>query len=420
MYDKFVDKEELTTKELYELGFNKHDLAKFIEQGKIERVKRGFYRVNSADSMLFFINYLVGKRKKERASEALQRTLELFPNDQKINCRAFLNSIFTGDYKQAFKCFDMMMSSDNLAYKQDQNFWLYLLSVITDVPERYKDKVKKMTADDLYVLSTDMRYDDKDKTNTIRKEAFKFNFGKAKNLNRETSEYDNKLFSSVVASKLLSLAKESFSNQRDEYIELAKNKEYFLLADKLYKNSEKRRLSFGEICALMLVNDLIFITYYNSLPIRNVRDDVYGEFYSLISSCDYVNALERNVNNSLCGELLEELLEVAIVENNKLLASQAKQQNMKFEDKCFYNVISYLKNNDVDRALDTLDYYLKLSNKGQYKYFIEGLIKLDVLDKDFSFFDSILTLSKIRNGNCDFSTGVYITDFYCQMNQGNY
>ena len=41
LYDKFIDNKELTTKELVELGFNKHDITKLVEEGKIRRVRRG-------------------------------------------------------------------------------------------------------------------------------------------------------------------------------------------------------------------------------------------------------------------------------------------------------------------------------------------------------------------------------------------
>ena len=42
MYDKFIDNKEVTTKELVELGFNKHDIAKLVEEGKLRRVRRGY------------------------------------------------------------------------------------------------------------------------------------------------------------------------------------------------------------------------------------------------------------------------------------------------------------------------------------------------------------------------------------------
>ena len=141
MYDKFVESDELTTRELLELGFKNHDLTKFIEQGQLKRVKRGFYTVAAPEQMLFFVNYLVSKKNKDRARKVLFRTQEFFPNDQLVASRVFSDAIFNCDYKCAFENLDLMMETENENYMQDQKFWLYLLSIVTEVPDKYKDKV---------------------------------------------------------------------------------------------------------------------------------------------------------------------------------------------------------------------------------------------------------------------------------------
>ena len=420
MYDKFIDNDELTTKELLELGFNSHDLTKFIEQGQLERVRRGVYTVASADQMLFCSNYFIGKNDKERASKILYRALELFPDDQRINSKVFNDSLFTCDYEQTFKCLDVMMETENKNYMQDQNFWLYLLSIVTEVPDKYKDKVKKMAVNDVYVLPTDKRYEDKKLTNNIRKAVLKFNFNRACELTPETPEYKEKKFASIVTSRLLYLAKNADIKQRKNYTELAKKKDYSSLANKLCDNSEIRKISFNEICALLLANDLISMTQYKKFPHRRTQASSYGEFYNLIYSCDYVNALKNNVRESSYGEIFESLLESSIVEYNKLIAIRnGNKSNGRLEDD-FYNVILHLVNNDVDGALKDLDNYLAGIGKSEYKNYVRDLIELDTLNKDTSYFEPILALAKIRNNDCDFSVSIYITEFYLQMYKNDY
>ena len=43
LYEGIVKGNELTTKELNSYGFNSKDLADLIKQGRLERVKRGYY-----------------------------------------------------------------------------------------------------------------------------------------------------------------------------------------------------------------------------------------------------------------------------------------------------------------------------------------------------------------------------------------
>ena len=328
MYDRFVENNQLSINELLDLGFDEADLSKFVEQEQLKIDDNGNYIVASSAQMLFLVKYFVDKGNNERADKVLYRAKELFPNDQRVASRVFADAVFDSDYDRAFENLDMMMETPNKHYIQDQNFWLYLLSLITEVPDKYKEKVKKMSFEDVCVLPTDHRYKNRKATNEVRKAILKFNFNKAIDKVVETPEQKEKIFASTITMRLLYAAREVNRNQRSEYLELIKDGNYLLLANELLTNSQIRKFSFNEICALMLTNDLISITQYKTLPKRDHENDFYGDFYKSIYDCDYVSTLKNNVGVTAFGEIFEKLLENIIVEYNKLLAVQSDDNNV--------------------------------------------------------------------------------------------
>ena len=128
MYNAFIDNKVLTTKDLYEIGFIKDDLAKLVEMGRIRRVKRGYYDLENAYGMFWYYKILTSKIhwNSERASLALKRCLEIEPENGSVNARLFIDSLYKKEWAKAWKYFDILEKTDNVCFKRDQNLWLYL------------------------------------------------------------------------------------------------------------------------------------------------------------------------------------------------------------------------------------------------------------------------------------------------------
>ena len=86
IYDKFIDNKELSTKELLELGLNSHDLTKLVNEGKIRRVRRGFYDLDKCDGLFNYASILASRKYKnyDRFQQAIKRCLEIDPNNGKF------------------------------------------------------------------------------------------------------------------------------------------------------------------------------------------------------------------------------------------------------------------------------------------------------------------------------------------------
>lgn len=91
MYDMFIDKAVLTTQELLSAGFTNKDLTRLIDDGKLNRVKRGYYELASVNGLFRYSQILFGKRYKEydKAFKGLKRCLEIDPKNGSVYTRIF-------------------------------------------------------------------------------------------------------------------------------------------------------------------------------------------------------------------------------------------------------------------------------------------------------------------------------------------
>lgn len=54
LYEGLIEGKELTTKELSSYGFKSNDLTSLIENGTLERVKKGYYSFKSIDELFYY------------------------------------------------------------------------------------------------------------------------------------------------------------------------------------------------------------------------------------------------------------------------------------------------------------------------------------------------------------------------------
>ena len=64
MYDRFIDRDYLSTQDLLSFGFNKNDLTKMIEDGKLKRPRRGYYEVGNVDGLFNYVKVIMKERRK--------------------------------------------------------------------------------------------------------------------------------------------------------------------------------------------------------------------------------------------------------------------------------------------------------------------------------------------------------------------
>lgn len=423
IYDKFIDKKELTTKELLELGLNSHDLTNLVNEGKLRRVRRGFYDLEKCDGLFNYANILASKKYKkyDRFQQAINRCLEIDANNGKIHTRLFLDSLHKNNFDQAIESIRVLSNGDNVAYTKDANLWLFLLSFITELPEDLKEKVSELKLEDVLTRDDDLRYEDKLSQNKIRSNIMNYKFSQA---NDELNELNikKKPIYILITEKLLGMVKYYDMRNQHNIGDLLVEGKYEEVRDLLIRDRDLHGLSNSNKEILMILEDLISVINDKKIPeVENMPDSDY--LFVEIQKHNYERALQlyrdfpvKNVSRSVksVGLLLERINE----EINKLKKDDSRSLSVGSD--IFVGITNALQSGDVDKAFLLLDQYLESINKKQYKNYIANLIKLDVLNGDKGFVESMHELSCVGRDKELFDVALYIQDFYFNLINKNF
>ena len=423
IYDKFIDKKELTTKELLELGLNSHDLTNLVSEGKIRRVRRGFYDLEKCDGLFNYANILASKKYKnyERFQKALNRCLEIEPNNGKVHTRLLLDSLHKNNFEQAVESIRILSNSSNDAYKRDANLWLFMLSFVTELPDYLKKKVSSLKLEDVLTREDDLRYDDKLSQNKIRSNIFNYKFSYASDDLNELNIKKKPIYF-LITEKLLSMVKYYDMRNQQNISNLLIDGKYEEVRGLLIKDRDLHGLSNVNKEILIILEDLIGVINDKKIPeVENMPDSDY--LYVEIQKHNYERALQLYrdfpVKNVSCGvKSVGLLLERINEEINKL--NKEEVRTLSVGSDIFVNITNALQSGDVDKAFLLLDQYLESIDKKQYKNYIANLIKLDVLNGDRGFVESMHELSCVGRDKELFDVALYIQDFYFNLVNKNY
>ena len=423
IYDKFIDKKELTTKELLELGLNSHDLTNLVSEGKIRRVRRGFYDLEKCDGLFNYANILASKKYKnyERFHQALNRCLEIEPNNGKVHTRLLLDSLHKNNFEQAVESIRILSNSSNDAYKRDANLWLFMLSFVTELPDDLKKKVSSLKLEDVLTREDDLRYDDKLSQNKIRSNIFNYKFSYASDDLNELNIKKKPIYF-LITEKLLNMVKYYDMRNQQNISNLLIDGKYEEVRDLLIKDRDLHGLSVTNKEILIILEDLIGVINDKKIPeVENMPDSDY--LYVEIQKHNYERALQLYrdfpVKNVSCGvKSVGLLLERINEEINKL--NKEEVRTLSVGSDIFVNITNALQSGDVDKAFLLLDQYLESIDKKQYKNYIANLIKLDVLNGDKGFVESMHELSCVGREKELFDVALYIQDFYFNLVNKNF
>ena len=429
MYDMFIDKDVVTTQELLSVGFTNKDLTRLIEDGKIKRVKRGYYELTCVNGLFRYSQILFSNRYKmyDRGFAGLKRCLEIDPKNGSVHTRMFLNLVITADFEQAFESFKVMDETENECYKKDQNMWLYLLSFVMELPEEYQERARNMNLKDILTLPDDNRYSDRLLQNRIRNAIFRHNFKEALELSKGLVADKDKKINVVITEKLLSKVISQNVLKHDQLYNLIVNGSYEEARNLLLSEKELHGINPADEQFLIVIEDLIGILRDNKMPavdysreIKSFNDAVIAHNYEkLLEIYRYSANRKFSKSSKFMGILLERIS--AELNKNELVPKKVEpvinQENVAQETSddnatLFTNIAASLIGQDVNTAFNLLDEYLISIGKSEFRGYVADLIKLSILQKDLSFSEPILLLSVLSRDEFDFSVAAYIQDFY--------
>lgn len=359
---------------------------------------------------------LIAQREFDKAYEYFRESYRMYPRNYSVCFKLFVQSIRNMKYDEAFEYFDTLFATSNPYSKMDNNFYLYLLNVITDIPDKYKEYVGKLTKDDVKVSSHDMRYKDATAWNKIRFSSMQGKYTYAIYLLNELNSNANALTIQASITKiLLSQAADVEKISRDTLMELTKSKRYNEIIDFLEKKESKQSLSIIDRLVLKVARQIVDIQNTGIVPevdifeTEYIREAIDAHNYELaLGMCKEYNK-EHNIvdENNILYLLLVDICELVKNEENKI------------ESVSLANIINFLINYDLDKAFKILPKYLKSINKESYEFLIISLIKISLIEKDMAFTKPIFTLINMDKDIYVFNVIDYIQQYYTALSQND-
>ena len=449
LYEGIVNGNELTTKELNSYGFNSKDLADLIEQGSLERVRRGYYSFQSIDELFYYGKKLIFEKEYDKATECFKKCYELDPNHSGACFQLFLRSISKKDYESAFQYFEVLSNTENPYYSADSNFYLYLLSIITDIPDKHKEYARYLKIEDIRVDFHDKRYQDIPQQNKIRIAVLQRKFPYAlKQLKDLTAQYGSLTVQDIITRTLLFQAVEAETISKNTLIELAQNKAYEEIVDYLEEKQKRHNLSLTDSYTLKLVNEIINLQETQQIPERTIFQSeklfeaIDGNNYELALSLSEGYNAKNNINNSentinllladICGMIkqisspsqfpkdIKEDQIVAEPEEEFLYEEPITSTTNISSSASFSDVIGFLMKSDLENAFRTLRNYMESINKKEYEFLIVDLIKLSLIERDIAFTKPMIALTYVSRENFKFDISNYIQEFYVTLAQNRF
>lgn len=417
LYDAIIEKTELSTNELYNCGFNFNDINQLIQCGVIKRVDNDLYTLNFVDDLYRYGKQLIIQKKYDEASLCFTKCLELDPTNRGACFQLFLKNILNKDYENAFIFYDKLLELDNNFYHDDANYYLYLLSVVTEVPDKYKEYVKILKLEDIMVNSSNTRYLDVSVENNIRRMAFNRKFSLALNL-LESSVHGIITSQDLVVKRLLYSSLKSENKSRLTTVYFIKNKKYEDAFKHLKEKGDRHNLSILDTCILKLLKELIEIKKNSLVPQRIKTEE--NDIFIAIDNHDYLRALKLSKlyddkyhyshSKSPITILLNDILSLVVSLSLKEHNVYVNEKNLE-DDDLFPMVISYVVDNQMDKAIHSLNLYMELFGKSKYSFLVIDLIKISILEGDLTFSKPIELLSMLKNENVTVDYSKYVDNF---------
>ena len=365
LYNSVLESDTITTKKLNEMGFNSKDIIKLMSDSKLKEVNRGIYKVIDIKGLHKMAKQIFFGKNTLNARKLYEYIYEMDKTDKIVITQLFNYAILEERYDDAFIYLDNLFLIGNDDKKEINNLYLFLLSFIIKLPEKYQTYISNLKLEDL-IFNHDSNYkkfiEDIYKKDfiTAKKELyfnFNFRFSGTYNIN-------------VLLNKIITNSKKEYESKNKEktiFLELIIAKDYEKLVELLDLKNKNNQLNLYEKYLLKLTNN--YLSLKKNRNISNLGTSKSNNIFSCIKANDYFRALElcKNYNeekkisndksclylilNDICkliNSIKEELEPISDI--NKMVAevSREYQNNEYFGIDNFLVIHKYIINSKLD------------------------------------------------------------------------
>lgn len=241
-----VEKENITDRILMDNGFTENDIKGFIKNGILKQ-KYGLYTFRNVSILYEEGLNLLKEQKFQEAKQYFKKCYELNPEEKDYHLRYIQCLTLTNEYKKAFKVlrnFFGNFKENELEYNQ----YLYLLSLLMEYRDSFKEKIASLDLDQFRSLAT----------NSCEEQIYNLiiagNFEQARELLNASDVQTSHSASNDLLSTFLYLIVEK--RMMDNLTLLAKYGFYDDISNYINSFSKKRTLTDREQCILFLIEKI--------------------------------------------------------------------------------------------------------------------------------------------------------------------
>lgn len=441
LYRSVLDKKELTTKELTNCGFSSHDIKKLIDDGVIKRVEKGKYQFLQIHDFYFYGKKLIATHKYQDAYRCFQRCLQLDPNYKSASFQLFVYYIQKEQYDKALEYYDQFSTNSNAFYQADSNFYLYLLSLVTEIPEKYQEKVKNFKYEDFRVSKEDKRFQDCELENRLRYCAFEGRMRSAweRLLQLEANNNYKLNVQDLVIKKLLIVALKKSNQEKKEILSTIHSfidqNQYEELINYIDELKQKGPVFLTIHLANTLANAYLEIKKTQQIPeieVTNTDDYVLaidGKNYPLAMQLILKYQQERKKQTPgvlyyILKDIIEECKKIEerqenFAENLEIPSLDFLDQKEEIKPITVSDIYQSLMMQDIDTALPMIQRYLSQYQLEQYNLLVTYFIKLSMIEKDFSFTKPMTFLTQVPDIKDQLNSTNWVLSFYQSIQEKN-
>lgn len=386
IYELAINGIRLNNNNLFSCGYTEEDIKYFISKRIIAVTEDGNYEIFSADKFhQYGIKLLVNGNVRD-ANKCFRMCYRINPTGRRINIQMLLAAIKRNDYVEGLKFYSNLENNSSEKHILDNNLYLYLLNLVTDLPVEYKEKVRDFKYEDLVFTDAVCNKDE----NTIRVAVYNNKFLYAcKLLNdllkKKADEYSVKY---QLLRALISKTVDEEKKFKNNLLALAKNEEYDEIVKIITERSNKKKLGRLETYVLLVAYAIVNLLKSKTIPEASV--DVTYDMYAAIMGNNFELALELNEEHHILTESSKEddPVNILLVKINEII----KEMKMKGDVVKHQNILQA----ELDRHImdsEALAYYIKSEN-----------ISLEDASKKFGITKETMMMIKL----------VYIRDYYVE------
>lgn len=302
LYELVIENNVITTKQLTEVGFSSCDITNLINEEALKREKIDSYLFVDDKNLFKYGNILISLRKYDKAEKCFERCYKINPFSYENNFQLFMRMVTHKNYDNAFKYLDNFLN--NSFYKSDIYFYLYLLSFVTDIPDKYKFYINKLTLSSIKISKSDDRYKRPKLHNQLRQAVLNQRFWYAYKILGEILKCEKNNQEIEMIRILLHQVTKKQKEINNKLITLLKYQDYESII-KIIEDIEKfHNLNMIDEYILMLAKELEKINKTKVIP--KIADGKSENVFDAIYNHDYVLALELSRKYNLKNGIDEE------------------------------------------------------------------------------------------------------------------